>query len=69
MLGRAQTVDHGLRLCAGVKMSNLGDLWYVYFFAVLNSLISLLSIPVVHFLQKCHFDALKLILSNQPKRD
>ena len=42
---------------------------YLDFFAVLNSLIYLLSIRVVNFSQKCHFDALKLIMSNQPKRD
>lgn len=42
---------------------------YLDFFAVLNSLIYLLSIRVVNFSQKCHFDALKLIMSNQPTRD
>lgn len=42
---------------------------YLDFLAVLNSLIYLLSIRVVNFSQKCHFDALKLIMSNQPTRD
>ena len=42
---------------------------YLDFFAVLNSLIYLLSIRVVNFSQKCHFDALKLIMSNQPMLD
>ena len=42
---------------------------YLHFFAVLNSLIYVLSIHVVNFSQKCHFDALKLIMSNQPMRD
>lgn len=58
-----------LRPCAGVKMWNFDDMLYLDFFAVLNSLIYLLSIRVVNFSQKCHFDALKLIMSNQPTRD
>ena len=41
---------------------------YLDFLAVLNSQIYL-SIRVVNFSRKCHFDALKLIMSNQPTRD
>ena len=55
-----------LRPCAGVKLSILGHMCYFCFSVVLNSLMYLHSIPVVNFSQKCHFDAIKILVNNQP---